>query len=454
MSHWPLTRYDVTRPAYRSIARGIAAAIDSGSLRPGDRLPPHRDLAWQLDVSVHTVSRAYEELIRADLITGEVGRGSFVKSGPREVIRVPWHRASPERPLIDLSMMTPVSLPQIADAWRDSMIRVANNLPDPVMLSFRPQQTMDAYSNMAAGWLARCGLVTPAQRILITNGTTTAMMVALMTVAGPGDVIATESSTSHTLKPTAHHMHLRLKGISGDERGMLPEALTAAARASDGRMKAVFLLPSGGGPFARVIDSDRRKKLAEAAAESDLLILENDTLGPVSKRRPPPIASFAPERSFYFTGLSKCLAPGLRVGFLVAPGHFAEHIRNRHLSLSWMATPLMVELARDWIESGMADNLLKLQAVELANRNRITKQLLGGRSQGFSYGLHRWLPLPGNYDERGLISFMLNHDIAVTPGAGFAVIDDKPALRLCLGAANIRDLEHALNILTQYYPVS
>ncbi|WP_410219211.1 GntR family transcriptional regulator, partial [Paracoccus sp. (in: a-proteobacteria)] len=195
MSQWPLRRDDITRPAYRSLAHGIAAAIEAGSLGPGARLPPHRDLAWQLGLSVQTVSRAYEELIRADLITGEVGRGSFVRSGPRETIEVPWFSAPIDRPPIDLSMMTPVCLPQIRTAWAATLTRLADHLSDPAMMSFRPRQTMLLHGGMAAAWLARCGLVVPAQRILITNGTTPAMFLALMTVAGPGDVIATEALT-------------------------------------------------------------------------------------------------------------------------------------------------------------------------------------------------------------------------------------------------------------------
>ncbi|MGR3553209.1 GntR family transcriptional regulator, partial [Paracoccus sp. (in: a-proteobacteria)] len=174
MSHWPLTREDISRPAYRSLAQGLAAAIDSGSLRAGEKLPPHRDLAWRLGVSVQTVSRAYEELIRADLISGEVGRGTFVKSGPRETVEVPWFRAATDRPPIDLSMMTPVRLPAIAEAWRDSLVRLSDRLPDGAIHSFRPRQTMALYGGMAAAWLARCGPVVPAQRILITNGTTPA----------------------------------------------------------------------------------------------------------------------------------------------------------------------------------------------------------------------------------------------------------------------------------------
>ncbi len=452
MSHWPLTKQDITRPAYRSLAQGIAAAIDAGSLRPGDRLPPHRDLAWRLGLSVQTVSRAYEELIRADLISGEVGRGSFVKSGPRETVEVPWFRAPAERPPIDLSMMTPVALPQIAAAWRESMERVARQLPDPAMYSFRPRQTMALYGGMAASWLARCGLVVPAQRILITNGTTPAMFVALMCIAKPGAEIATESSTCHTLRPAAASLHLKLRGIACDERGMIPEALAEAALAAAGRLRAVFLLPSGAGPYARVMDRDRRETLARVAADAGLTILEDDALGPVAPRRPPPISSFAPETSFYFTGLSKSLSPGMRLGFLAMPEALAERALNRHLSVAWMATPMIAEIARDWIESGLAGDLLEAQRAQLAARNRLALRILGPRAQGFPHGLHRWLRLPEGSDETAIIARGLSENVALAPGAGFAVTDTAPALRICLGQASTRELEQALQIVAAILP--
>ncbi|TRW96744.1 PLP-dependent aminotransferase family protein [Paracoccus sp. M683] len=452
MSHWPLTKDSITRPAYRSLAQGIAAAIDAGNLRPGDQLPPHRDLAWQLGLSVQTVSRAYEELIRADLISGQVGRGSFVKAGAREMVEVPWYRAPAGRQPIDLSMMTPVRLPLIAEAWRDSLHRLADRLPEPAMMSFRPRQTMARYGGMAAGWLARCGLVVPAQRILVTNGTTPAMYVALMTAIRPGDVIATESSTCHTLKPAAQYLQAQLRGIPGDERGMLPEALETAARASNGRMTAVFLLPSGAGPFARIMDRDRREALAIAASRVGLTILENDATGPVAPRRPPPVSSFAPERSFYFTGLSKSLSPGMRLGFLAIPEALVQQALNRHLSIGWMATPLIAQIAADWIDTGTADRLLDAQRTELAARNRLAQRLLGGRGQGFPHGLHRWLPLPQGTDERALLAEALRHDVALAPGAGFAILDSAPALRVSLGGATMPDLEQGLITLSRLLP--
>ncbi len=444
MSHWPLTKQDITRPAYRSLAQGIAAAIESGKLRPGDRLPPHRDLAWRLGLSVQTVSRAYEELIRADLVSGEVGRGSFVRSGPREQMDLPWFRAATDRPPIDLSMMTPATLPQIAAAWSDSLQRIATRLPHATMHSFRPRQTMMRYGPMAVSWLGRCGLSVPASRVLITNGNTPAMMVALMTSAQPGDEIAAESVSGHGLKPAIRHLHLRLRGVDCDDRGMIPEALDAAARASGGKLRAVFLLPSGAGPQARITDAARRADLARVAAANDLIIIESDPLGPLAPHRPPPLATYAPERSLYFTGLGKCLSPGLRLGFLVLPEALAERAMNRHLSVAWMATPVVAEIAMDWIGSGLVDRLLRAQRREMAARNRIARRILGDRSTGFDHGLHRWVTLPPGSDDRVLQDRALRGGVALATAAGFAISDRSPALRLCLGGVSRGELDQAL----------
>ena len=107
MTIWPPTPESLQRPAYRSLARAVVSAIAAGELRPGDRLPTHRDLARRLGLSVQTVSRAYEALIRADVIAGEVGRGSFVKSArpaPRAP-RYPW--LDQGEAIIDCSILSP-----------------------------------------------------------------------------------------------------------------------------------------------------------------------------------------------------------------------------------------------------------------------------------------------------------------------------------------------------------
>jgi len=80
MSIWPPVPDSLKRPAYRALAERVIQAVEAEESKSGDRLPTHRKLAFDLGLSVQTVSRAYEELIRRGTIVGEVGRGTFVRS--------------------------------------------------------------------------------------------------------------------------------------------------------------------------------------------------------------------------------------------------------------------------------------------------------------------------------------------------------------------------------------
>ncbi|MEY8841993.1 aminotransferase class I/II-fold pyridoxal phosphate-dependent enzyme, partial [Cribrihabitans sp. XS_ASV171] len=284
------------------------------------------------------------------------------------------------------------------------------------------------------------------------NGVTPAMFTALAVVANPGEVIAADTFSSHTLAPAAQHLHVGLKGVEGDERGMIPEALIEAARESPGQMKAVFLLPGGAGPQARIMDRERREALARAAEEVGLAILECDPLGPLAAKRPPPIASLAPGRTFYFTGMSKSLAPGVRLGVLAIPEDQVELTVNRHQSVSWMATPLVAEIASDWLENGTADRLLLAHRAELSARNRMAQRLLGLGCLGNLHGLHRWMPLSEGTDEGAVIRRLLEEGVAVAPGSGFSISDTRPAIRICLGATGRRDLEQGLIKIASILP--
>lgn len=391
MSHWPLSREDIKRPVYRSLAQGIAAAIGAGALRPGDRLPTHRELAWSLGISVQTVSRAYEELIRADMISGEVGRGSFVRPFPQALDGMPWHSGVTKRRTIDMSLMTPVHLPEIDSAWSASLQRIATRVPHVLAQGSRPDQLSERFNISVCEWLTRCGLVTSGRRMTITNGVTPAMFTALSVVAKAGDIVLADTVTSHLLRPAAQALQINLRAVPSDVHGMCPDALRETAQKAPGAVRAVYLLPDGAGPDPRILDKTRRRALARAAEDSDLMIVECDPLGPLEPRRPPPIVTIAPDRTFYCTGMAKCLSPDLRIGILIAPAHKFELTVNRHTAMSWMATPLMAEIAADWIESGDADRLLDAQRAELRARNRLASRILGRHSRGNRYGLHRCL---------------------------------------------------------------
>lgn len=447
MTIWPPQPGTLRRPAYRSLAQSILDAIESGDLNVGDRLPTHRNLAYDLGLSVQTVSRAYDELIRRGAITGEVGRGTFIRTTRNEA-RVPYLPRTPDEPVIDFSLLKPVLDGSHEAAMRKVLQDISQDLPATVFSSFRPAVALGKYKPTVLKWLARCGIELGNQGIMITNGSSSAMHLAMLTVANSGDLVAADALTHHTLKPLARYLGIRLRGLPCDEAGMLPDALDIASR-RDG-VKAVFLMPAGLGPQARILPETRRRELAEVARKHDLAIIENDAWGPLERNRAAPMAALAPERTFYFTGFSKCAMPGLRLGFLVMPDTYEAAAANRHLVTNWTATPLMAEIAARWIEDGTAQRFVTNQAKQLAIRNRRAANILKGiKLRHHPTSMHIWLELPDSWSEDDFVAHARQHGVAIAPGSAFAVNDDRTscAVRICIGGMSLAELEEGLSII-------
>lgn len=448
---WTTDAATLVRPVYRSLAERLHEAVRAGELMPGSKLPTHRALAYSLGISVQTVSRAYLELERRGVVRAHVGRGTFVREGAREE-RTPWHRLPQSDDAIDLSMLTPVRGEIHRERMRATLQAVAVHPSDEALFSFRPRATLRPHCEDALPWLARCGVRPGADRVLATNGNTAAMTVALMSAAVPGDLVVTEDLGHHTLKPLTRALGLRLSGLETDGEGIVPDAVERACRA--GAVKVLYLMPTGLSAMAQVMSAGRRQALADLARRHDLWIVENDAWGPVHPDRPPPIAALAPERTFYFTGLTKCLLPGLRIAWLVVPETMVPAASNRHLVTSWMATALMAEIASAWLRDGTAAALLDWQKAALGRRNRMAAEALGAFAPLASpNGLHVWLPLPEQWrrSEDAFVAHARHLGVAVAAGSSFAI--DEPArhsgIRVCLGGPSEEGLAHGLETLAR-----
>ncbi len=449
MTIWPPKPGSLKRPAYRSLAQTLIEAIGAGELRPGTRLPTHRSLSYELGLSVQTVSRAYEELARLGVIEGEVGRGSFVRAGPPDA-RMPWDRLARSEEVIDCSMLVPVTGEIQASRMSNTLAGLAGDLPAESIFSFRPRATLEAHCETVLPWLARCGLQVPRDQVLPTNGNTTAMSVALMTAALPGDLIVTEEMGHHTLTSLTNTLGLRLQGLAMDREGLLPDAFDQACRAT--AVKALILLPSGLNPTTATMGLARRLAIAEVARKHSVWIIENDAWGPVQPSRPPPIASIAPERSFYFTGFSKCLLPGLRIAWLVMPETLSAAARTRHLVTNWMATPLIAEIASRWLEDGTAVELLNWQRSRLHRRNAIARRVMEGTDiRTTTNGLHVWLPMPEAWPEQAFVAHARHGGVALAAGNNFAITTPQAVegVRISLGAGSEQDIERGLTVVAR-----
>jgi len=449
MTIWPPDPATLKRPVYRSLAQVMIQAIAKGELKPGDRLPTHRRLADSLGLSVQTVTRAYDELIRADVISGQVGRGTFVNPSMPEGGRQPWHRIDGNDAVIDCSMLTPVVGPLHEQAFGKTLVSMAGSLPPETLFSFRPRQTVRAHVERAIEWLRLCGLDTQPDLVIATNGATPAMTVALMTAAGHGDTVATDEMSHHTMKALTRYLGLDLLGLPCDASGIDPDAFEAACR--DRNVRVLYAMPAANNPLARMMNLERREALVAIARRYDVRIIENDAWGPLEPDRPPPLAALAPERTLYFTSLTKCLLPGLRLGWIVVPEDMVTAAFGRHLVTNWMTTALVAEIGSRWIADGTAVRLLGWQREMLARRNEIAARCLNGLPyHGSPHGLHVWLPLTGGWDENAFVNSARIRGVAVAAGSAFDTGAARASgVRICLGSPSESDLSEGLTVLAR-----
>lgn len=151
--------------------------------------------------------------------------------------------------------------------------------------------------------------------------------------------------------------------------------------------------------------------------------------------RPPPLVALVPERTAYVTSTSKCLGPGLRVGFVRAAAPLAKAIRNAVGLTCWMPAPLMVDIAARWIADGAADRLIDAQQAQAAERQAIAAAIFADRDiRADPHGLHLWLELPPDWRADTFRAEAAARGVLVVDGAAFAVGPGaRPnAVRLCL----------------------
>jgi DNA-binding transcriptional MocR family regulator len=455
MTSWAPEIHQRKGPRYLAIAQALADDAGAGRLRPGTRLPTHRELAGRLGLTVGTVTRAYAEAARRNLVSGEVGRGTFVRApAPRFAGPV----TGAETGFIDLSANHPPTAPggREADALRRALSALARRKDLGRLLDYPPPGGAREHRAAGAEWVRRSGLVAGAERVLVSSGNQHGMTAVFAALLGPGDLVLTEALTYPGMKNLAGLLGLRLQGVALDEQGMLPDALAAACRART--PKALYCVPTLQNPTASVMSEERRRRIAAVAREHGVLIVEDDVHGRIPERAPRPLSAFAPEQAVYLTGTAKVLAPGLRVGFITAPEAIVDRIAAAIRGTTWMAAPLMAEIAANWIGDGTAESMLKRRRREAAARQQLAGKVLGrsaGRAHAGAY--HLWLGLPEQWGGERFAEAARRRGVGVTAASAFAVgrtgIPD--AVRVCLGAARDRDqLERGLRVLADLLAAS
>jgi DNA-binding transcriptional MocR family regulator len=429
------------------IVDALAEDIASGRLVRGQRLPTHRALASALELDLTTVTRAYGEARRRGLLEARVGQGTFVSETTA--------RAAHDLPApvsIDLSMNLP---PQPVEANLD--LRIAQGLAHirsaagfSAFLSYsRPGGNADE-REVAASWLRpRVPRASP-ERIVIFPGSQAIIFNALLALTSPGDVVVTEALTFPGVRAAAARLNVRLVGVAMDGEGARPDALDEAIRKH--RPKAVYLVPTQQNPTTATMGPVRRKAIADIIRKRGSMLIEDDVYGPLDPQVSP-IANLIPERTYFAASIAKCIAPALRVAYLLAPDPSTEQKMRGGLQATMQMPPsLMVALLTHWLRSGVANDIIKAIRNEAAARQQLATRFLKGIAFAARPASHHlWMPLPKHLDGPDLLAHLRRNGLAVVGEEAFAVNDAAPrGLRVSLGAARNRaELSQALHVLSQ-----
>ncbi|MEU3748566.1 MULTISPECIES: PLP-dependent aminotransferase family protein [Streptomyces] len=427
---------------YRRIADRVEAAVRDGRLTPGDRLPPQRVFDRRHRIANSTAIRVYGELARRGLVVGEVGRGTFVRAAP----------PLPGPALAEATGTAPVDLQlnyPVVEGQSELMARALAALARPDVLAEAVSGPAAATGTpeareAAVSVLARPGWAPDPESVLFAGNGRQAIAAALAALVPPGGRLGVEALTYPLVKAVAERLGIQLvplaldgdgdgDGGGGGHRdsegrggGIRPEALAAAHRATP--LAAVYLQPTLHNPLATTMSGPRRAELAELLRSLDLTAVEDTTwafLAPGAGPgvAPPPLAAFAPERVLLVDSLSKRLAPGLTVGYLVVPGRLRPAVAEALRSGAWTAGGLALAAATRWAGDGTVAEAVAAKRADTAARHALVRRRFDGYAVRTSpHAYYCWWELPAPWRaETFTAAAAARAGVAVTPGSAFAV---------------------------------
>ncbi|UCI31759.1 PLP-dependent aminotransferase family protein [Mesorhizobium sp. B4-1-4] len=302
-------------------------------------------------------------------------------------------------------------------------------------------------------WLKqRFGAAPDPERIIVTNGTQNALFITLATMVGRGGLLLTERLSYYGFRRLAGFLGIDIKAIDMDGDGALPDAFEAICKTD--KPKALFLSPTLHNPTTIIMSRERRLALADIARKYGVILIEDDVYGLLPRNAPPPIAALAPDVTWHATGLAKCVAPGLRLGYLVAPdaAAAAKAFQPFNTTSTWFVSPVSAAIAENWVGNGTGTRILEAVRDEAAARQVIARSILDGASYASKpESLHLWLDLPSGYTQEDFIAACDKRGVILRSGEMFAVSKEQasPAIRIVLGSPrNQEELTQALEGVT------
>jgi DNA-binding transcriptional MocR family regulator len=432
----------MSRFEYLKLADAVAAEIANGALKPGDRLPPQRSFAYERKIAASTASRVYTELLRRGLVVGEVGRGTFISGEARRGIAAP---TEPRGARIDLEFNYPV-LPTQSVLIAKSLAGL--DRPENLEAALRQATSAGtpAARNISAKFLARKNWSPDPEQIVFTANGRQCIAAALAALVPPGGRCGVEALTYPFVKGIAARLGVTLVPLAMDDDGVRPDAVQRAHR--EAHLAALYIQPTIQNPLGMTMPAARRADIVRVIEKLALPVIEDSVYGFLADEAP--LAALAPDSCILLDSLSKKVAPGLALGFIVAPLRLREAIMASVRSGGWTASGYAFAAGQRLMGDGTATELVRLKRADAQRRQQMASERLAGfEIQANRQSYHLWLTLPPHWRSQSFVAAAARRDIALTPSTTFAVSPGHApnAVRLALAQPPIEQLDAGLRTL-------
>jgi DNA-binding transcriptional MocR family regulator len=430
---------------YERLADTIAAQIEAGTYRPGDRIPSVRKLREQHGVSLSTVLEACRLLEDRGLVRARPQSGHYVQApaGPdrsapehappsaaaRHVdaalaLRLNLGVGNPQEPTLGAAVQGPELMPIAA---LNRLLGQALRYQPAACHSYDAPPGSPALRRVVAQRGAETGCVVGPDEIVVTSGAKEAVYLSIRAVTRPGDTVAVTSPTYYALLEVIASLGLKVVEVaSHPERGIDLSDLDRALQARP--IAALALVSNFSNPTGACMSDDDKRRLVDLLDRHDVPLVEDDVYGDLvfDGPRPRAIKAFDTRGSvLYCSSFSKTLSPGLRVGWAI-PGRYQNELELLKLVVN-QATAVAPQLAvAGFVESGGFDRHLRRVRRMYQDQMARTIDAVGRhfpaatrmtRPRG---GHVLWVQLPGDVDSMELYDAAGRHGIRIAPGPMFS----------------------------------
>jgi GntR family transcriptional regulator / MocR family aminotransferase len=418
----------------------LREAVRSGRLPPGARLPSSRVLALDLGVARNTVAEAYGQLVAEGWLTAEHGAGTWVaERATRPVVDAAPRARGPDAARYDLRPGVPDLSSFPRTAWLAASRRALNASPYDV-LGYGDARGLPQLRAALAEYLARArGVTAVPERIVVCAGFAQGLELLC-------EVLCRRGAKTLVTEAYGHPLHWQIAGANGLRTRALPVDSGGAAIERLDQEDAVLLTPAHQFPLGVPLAPLRRRRVVQWAAHTGGLIIEDDYDGEFRYDRQPvgAMQALAPEHIVYAGTVSKSLAPGLRLGWLVLPADLIDEVVAVKESTGRLSSSLDQLTLAEFIASGGYDR--QVRRARLAYRRRRDQLVASLRRDppqaqitGIAAGLHALVQLPDGEREDEVVARAATHGLAVIALTTYSAGRDRHTPALVVGYATPPD---------------